>query len=92
VFAFSRQRLSGEGGTNLIIAFNATPVPRDGYVLGVPAGGRYRKILDSDDPAFGGAGYSSQHEVHAEDHHWRDFPARIHVTLPPLAMVVFRRE
>jgi 1,4-alpha-glucan branching enzyme len=92
VFAFLRQRLAGEAGTQLVIAFNATPVPRDGYVLGVPAPGRYRKIIDSDDPAFGGAGYSSQMEVEAEPHGWRDFPARIQVTLPPLAMVVFTRS
>ena len=38
VFAFLRQRLPGEGGTQLIVAFNCTPVPRDHYVLGVPAG------------------------------------------------------
>ncbi|MET0498725.1 MAG: 1,4-alpha-glucan branching protein GlgB [Steroidobacteraceae bacterium] len=91
VFAFARHRLPGEGGTNLVIAFNATPVPRDNYVLGVPAAGRYRKILDSDSPAYGGAGYSSQEEVDAEDAGWRDLPARIRITLPPLAMVIFAR-
>jgi 1,4-alpha-glucan branching enzyme len=92
VFAFLRQRLPREGGTQLIIAFNATPVPRDGYVLGVPEHGRYRKILDSDDPAFGGSGYWPQAEVHTEEHGWRDFPARIRVNLPPLAVVVWVRE
>ena len=30
-----RQRLPNEGGTQLVIILNATPVPRDGYVLGV---------------------------------------------------------
>jgi 1,4-alpha-glucan branching enzyme len=91
VFAFLRQRLPNEGGTHLIIAFNCTPVPRDGYVLGVPQDGRYRKILDSDDAAFGGSGYSHQHEVDAEADGWRDFPARIRVNIPPLAMVVWER-
>jgi 1,4-alpha-glucan branching enzyme len=83
--------LPDEGGTYLIIAFNCTPVPRDGYVLGVPQHGRYRKILDSDDPMFGGSGYSQQHEVDAEHDGWRDFPARIRVTIPPLAMVAWER-
>ena len=27
-----------------------------------------------------------------EEHGWRDFPARIRVNLPPLAMVVWARE
>jgi 1,4-alpha-glucan branching enzyme len=91
VFAFLRQRLPGEGGTQLVVAFNCTPVPRDHYMLGVPQSGRYRKILDSDAPAFGGSGYSQQGEVDARDEGWRDFPARIAVTLPPLAMVMFER-
>jgi 1,4-alpha-glucan branching enzyme len=92
VFAFARQRLPNEGGTQLVIAFNCTPVPRDGYVFGVPQHGRYRKILDSDDPAFGGSGYSHQQEVDAEHDGWRDFPARIRVNIPPLSMVVWARE
>jgi 1,4-alpha-glucan branching enzyme len=92
VFAFLRQRLPNEGGTQLIIAFNATPVPRHGYVLGVPVHGRYRKILDSDASEFGGSGYSQQSETHTEEHGWRDFPARIRVDLPPLAMQMWARE
>ena len=48
-----------------IVAFNCTPVPRDNYVFGVPQAGRYRKILDSDSPAFGGSGYSQQGEIEA---------------------------
>ena len=87
----AEQRLPGEGGTQLIIAFNFTPVPRDHYVLGVPQPGRYRKILDSDSPAFGGSGYSQQGEIEGWNEGWRDLPARIDVTLPPLAMVVFER-
>ena len=67
----------GEGGTQLIVAFNCTPVPRDDYVLGVPEAGRYRKLLDSDSPAFGGSGYSQQGEIEARAEGWRDFPARI---------------
>jgi 1,4-alpha-glucan branching enzyme len=91
VFAFLRQRLPGEGGTQLVVAFNLTPVPRDHYVFGVPHAGRYRKILDSDSPAFGGSGYSQQGEIEAQQEGWRDFPARVAITLPPLGMVVFER-
>lgn len=91
VFAFLRRRLPNEGGTQLIIACNCTPVPRNHYVLGVPQAGRYRKLLDSDSPAFGGSGYSQQNEIEAEAHGWRDFPARVQLTLPPLAIVIFER-
>lgn len=91
VFAFLRQRLPDEGGTQLIMVFNCTPVPRDSYILGAPAAGRYRKILDSDAPAFGGSGYSQQAETEAQPQSWRDFPARIQLNLPPLAMMVWER-
>jgi 1,4-alpha-glucan branching enzyme len=92
VFAFMRQRLPGEGGTQLLIVFNATPVPRDNYTLGAPAGGRYRKLLDSDDAAFGGSGYAPQTEMQAYDEPWRDFPARITLNLPPLAVMIWARD
>ena len=92
VFAFMRQRLPGEGGTHLLIAFNCTPVPRDGYILGAPRAGSYRKLIDSDDPAFGGSGYAKETRIEAPPEPWRDFPARIQITLPPLGMVVWVAE
>ena len=92
IFAFMRQRLPGENGTQLLIVFNCTPVPRDGYIFGAPHPGRYRKVLDSDDPAFGGSGYNAQTHTEAYAEPWREFPARIRLTLPPLGMVVWAAE
>ena len=92
VFAFLRQRLPGEGGTQLLIIFNATPVPRDNYTFGAPAAGRYRKLLDSDAVEFGGSGYSTQSEAHTHEEPWRDFPARIALNLPPLSVVIWARD
>jgi 1,4-alpha-glucan branching enzyme len=92
VFAFMRQRLPGEGGTHLLIIFNCTPVPRDGYIFGAPHPGRYRKLIDSDAAAVGGSAYHSESQAEAYPEPWREFPARIRVTLPPLAMVVWVAE
>jgi 1,4-alpha-glucan branching enzyme len=89
VFAFLRQRVPGEGGTYLLIFFNATPLPRNGYTFGAPRAGRYRKVLDSDAVDFGGSGYSQATEVEAHPEPWREFPARIQLDLPPLAMTVW---
>jgi 1,4-alpha-glucan branching enzyme len=92
VFAFVRQCLPGERGPPLIVAFNCTPVPRDHYTLGAPEAGRYRKLLDSDATWFAGSGYSQQEDAYAEPQGWRDFPARIQITLPPLAIVIWARH
>jgi 1,4-alpha-glucan branching enzyme len=92
VFAFIRRRLPGEGGTELLVVFNATPVPRNAYVFGAPAAGKYRKILDGDSPAFGGSGYSQQTHLDAPAEPFRDFPARITLDVPPLAMMVWERR
>ncbi|MBM0103967.1 1,4-alpha-glucan branching protein GlgB [Steroidobacter sp. S1-65] len=92
VFGFMRQRLPGEGGTQLLIVFNATPVPRDHYTFAAPEAGRYRKLLDSDDVAFGGSGYSQQTVAQAHAEPWRDFPARITLNLPPLSVVIWARD
>lgn len=92
VFGFVRQRLPGEGGTHLLIVFNATPVPRDNYTFGAPVPGRYRKLLDSDAVEFGGSGYATQTETHSHDEPWRDFPARLTLSLPPLSVVIWARD
>jgi 1,4-alpha-glucan branching enzyme len=92
VFAFLRQRCPGEGGSPLLVAFNFTPAPRDDYTFGAPGAGRYRRIVNSDSPEFGGSGYAPAEYADAQAEGWRDFPARIRITLPPLAMVVWQKE
>ena len=91
VFAFLRQR-SSEDAQPLVIALNFTPVPRPGYVLGVPQGGSYSKVLDSDAAEFGGSQYCTRNQVHASAEAWREFPQRIQIDLPPLSMVVWRAD
>jgi len=92
VFAFLRQRPPGEAGAPVICAFNATPVPRNDYLLGVPEAGRYVKLLDSDDVWFAGSGYSQQSETWPAQGDWAGYPYHIRITLPPLAMVMFQRK
>jgi 1,4-alpha-glucan branching enzyme len=91
VFAFLRRRSGWENDTALICVLNCTPVPRNNYVVGVPLPGRYRKLLDSDDIAFGGSGNSTQYTTDAEAHGWHDQPHRIRINLPPLSITVWQR-
>ncbi len=89
VWAFQRRSVGQDPGAPIICLFNATPVPRDGYAIGVADPGAYRKIFDSDDVRFGGSGYNTQREVGtvAEALHGNDH--RLKIDLPPLGAVFF---
>jgi 1,4-alpha-glucan branching enzyme len=67
-------------------------VPRDDYWIGVPEGGTYSKILDSDAERYGGAGYSRQQQLSADAHRVNDHPFRLRVNLPPLAALYLRPD
>ncbi|MCC7198481.1 MAG: 1,4-alpha-glucan branching protein GlgB [Gammaproteobacteria bacterium] len=92
VFGFLRGPLDGSDRP-LACMFNATPVPRPGYRIGLPAGGRWNKIVDSDDTAWGGSGHA-RHEawVDAQPGEWNGLPFHADVTLPPLGAVLFRQD
>jgi len=69
--------------------FNATPVPRDGYRVGVVDAGRYRKIFDSDELRFGGSGYNQQAELDASPEGAQGYPCSLQLNLPPLGALFF---
>ena len=69
--------------------FNATPVPRDGYGIGVPVAGTYRKIFDSDAAKFGGSGYNGQSELQAAEEAAQGYPCSLRLNLPPLGAMFF---
>ena len=74
----------------IVFACNFTPVPRGGYRIGVPRGGLYRELFNTDSELFGGANLGNAGAVMAEDipHHGRS--ASLVITLPPLAVVAFK--
>jgi 1,4-alpha-glucan branching enzyme len=83
----------GNTGTDPVaIVCNFTPVVRKNYRLGVPSGGFWREILNSDAAEYGGSGVGNRGGVTAEldVSHGRDFS--ISLTLPPLGIVVFNPE
>ncbi len=89
VFSFLRKSDSGEP---LLFVVNATPVPRSDYGVGVPAPGVYREVLNTDAEIYGGSNLGNFGGRHAESVGCHDRPCRIHLTLPPLAVVVLRRD
>ncbi len=88
VWAFQRRCTGTDSGVPYTCVFNATPVPRDRYSIGVGEPGRYRKILDSDDLLFGGSGYNSQSTVEAAAPGCQGYPLSLQLDLPPLGAMI----
>jgi 1,4-alpha-glucan branching enzyme len=88
VIAFLRRAADREDF--LVFACNFTPVVRHGYRVGVPAGGAYREIFNSDSAVYGGSDAGNLGSVEAQPRscHGRDYS--VSITLPPLAVVVFK--
>jgi 1,4-alpha-glucan branching enzyme len=74
----------------ILVACNFTPVPRHSYRVGVPAGGRWDEILNSDAQCYGGSGVGNLGGVDALPVPLHGRPRSITVTLPPLAVVLFK--
>jgi 1,4-alpha-glucan branching enzyme len=84
-------RLTGE--RHLAVVLNLTPTPHTAYRIGVPALGRYRVRLDTDDPRYGGSGYARRQTiVSSEALPWQGLPASLCLRVPPLAALVLVPE
>ena len=71
---------------------NFTPKPRKNYRLGVPSGGRWKEVLNSDALEYGGSGQGNLGGVEADHHPFHGRTDSISITLPPLSCLFFRSE
>jgi len=74
----------------IVFACNFTPVPREGYRIGVPKPGLYRELFNTDSELFGGANLGNAGAVMAEEISFHGRSASLNVTIPPLAVVAFK--
>lgn len=73
----------------LLVVCNFTPIIRKNYRVGLPSGGQWREVLNSDHKAFGGSGVSSGEKKKAEKKPSQGRDYAMEIDLPPLAMVVW---
>jgi 1,4-alpha-glucan branching enzyme len=76
----------------VLCAFNFTPVPRYNYRLGVPFGGRWSEVLNSDSPDYGGSGQGNLGGVDAAPIPWHGLYHSLTLTLPPLGCLFMKPE
>ncbi|KPF67606.1 glycogen branching protein [Bosea sp. AAP35] len=86
VFAFLR---IAPGEKPVLIVANMTPVPRWNYHVGVPHGGTWREIFNSDAGVYGGSDVGNGGQAQARPEPCGDEPSCIEIVLPPLSVLVF---
>jgi len=76
------------------VALNATPEPWTGYRLGLPRGGPWHEVLNTDSESYGGSGRVNPDDLKTSEgkgeqpHQGR--PWSVELTLPPLGAVFLR--
>jgi 1,4-alpha-glucan branching enzyme len=74
----------------ILVVCNFTPVPRDNYGLGVPQGGFWQALLNSDATPFGGSGYNPVAMVEASPLPAHGHLYSLYLDLPPLGLVFLK--
>jgi 1,4-alpha-glucan branching enzyme len=77
---------------DIVVVCNCTPMPRESYRIGVPHGGRWREVLNSDAEHYGGSGVGNLGGVEALPEGFHGRPHSIELTLPPLGFIMLQAE
>jgi 1,4-alpha-glucan branching enzyme len=86
VVAFLRK---GKDPKDMVLAvFNFTPVVRPSYRVGVPVGGVWTELVNSDADAYGGSGLGNAGAVAAREEQGHGRPYSLELMLPPLSAVL----
>ena len=87
VFAYERR---ANGAQPIVAVLNMTPVPRSSYRIGVPAGGRWLELLNSDSQAYGGSNVGNSGMVLSEGVASHGYANSLQLTVPPLGAVLLK--
>ncbi len=82
-------RFDRETGRHLLVILNLTPNPHQGYRIGLPVGGPWRELLNSNAAVYGGSDVGNPLGVTAEDFSVHNQRQSALFTLPPLSISVF---
>ena len=85
-------RRGGNANETITVVCNFTPVPRHNYRIGVPFGGTWQEILNSDATLYGGSGQGNMGSVETAPVPFHGRPCSLTLTVPPLGVVFLARE
>lgn len=78
------------GKDTILAIFNFTPTRHEGYEIGVPAGGEWKEILNTDAHQYGGSGAVNAQNIQSAEMAMHGCAHRICITLPPLGAAFFK--
>jgi 1,4-alpha-glucan branching enzyme len=79
-------------GEIFLVICNFTPVPRINYRVGVPRGGYWKEVLNSDARTYGGNGYGNFGGMEATPVPFHGRYHSLSLTLPPLGVLFLKSE
>jgi 1,4-alpha-glucan branching enzyme len=86
VLAFGRQ--SAGGSDVVVFVANFSPVVRDAYRIGLPHGGHWNEVINTDSRFYGGSDVGNPYGLTAESLPWNGQPYSAQLTIPPLAGIM----
>ena len=87
----SFRRMGRDPQDQVVFACNFTPEPRQNYRVGVPERGEWKELLNSDATLYGGSGQGNLGSLHTTPVPMHGHPVSLNLTLPPLAVVAFKK-
>ena len=87
VVSFIRRSRSGDV---VVAIINFTPVPRDGYRIGVPVPGAYEELINSDSELYGGGNLGNAGMAFTEPLASHGFEQSLRLQLPPLGCLLLK--
>jgi 1,4-alpha-glucan branching enzyme len=75
---------------SVVVVCNFTPVVREDYRIGVPSGGFYREILNTDSQRYGGSNVGNQGGVWARQEPHGGRPYHLSLRVPPMAALFLK--
>jgi 1,4-alpha-glucan branching enzyme len=85
-------RKSANDGARLLVVCNFTPMPRENFLVGVPARGLWRELINTDAKDYGGAGWGNLGAVESVPVSSHGRVESLSLTLPPLSTIVLKWE
>jgi 1,4-alpha-glucan branching enzyme len=89
---FSMVRFARNRRDFVVMVFNFTPVPREGYRIGVPEAGYYAEFLNSDSGLFGGSNVGNAGGRASDPVASHGYDHSLCLTLPPLGCLFLKRR